>query len=367
MKRTSHLGMLLALALCWQAIEARAQSDADSSRRNAIVRSIEQVAPSVVSINVLVQRRPSPFGGPFWEFFEVPTPRLRKVDSVGSGFIIDDAGHILTNYHVVEGADYVDSVTLPDGRHLKARYIGGDERTDIAVLQVEGTDLPHVQLGDSESLMIGEWVVAIGNPFAGYIEDAEPSVSVGVVSAHHRRLSRSIGNGQRLYQNMIQTDAAINPGNSGGPLVNANGEVVGVNTMILSPSGGSIGLGFAIPISRVRRVAEEIIAHGRRRDSWPGFRAQDLRAFPEARLRQEGIQAGAGAVVVNILRGTPAYEAGLRPGDVITAFNGQRIDSSLDVDFAIWDLFVGDRAALTIERKGAVQTISFPIQELGRQ
>ncbi len=362
-----------ALACCvftaaWLALAAptHAQSDIEETRRNALVRAIERAAPSVVSINVVVQRRSTPFDTGFWDFFYMPTPRYRKIESVGSGFLFDADGHIITNYHVVEGADAIDSITLPDGRRLEAEFVGADKRTDIAVLRAIGEDLPSVPFGDSDDLIIGEWVIAIGNPFGGLIRDPEPSASVGVVSANHRRLSQSIGRGERLYQDMIQTDAAINPGNSGGPLVNANGAVVGVNTMIVSPSGGNVGLGFAIPINRVRRVAQEIIEYGRRRDGWPGFRVEDIADLPPHLLQGQGITASAGCVVVNILRDSPAHRAGLEPGDVITAINGQPVQSSFDIDYVIWDAFVGDRVTLEVERNGRKRTIGFIIEEVAQ-
>jgi serine protease Do len=351
----------VSVALCAAALAQ--QPDVADSRRNAIVRAIERAAPAVVSVNVIVEQRPNPFGSDFWDLFALPVPRYRKVDSIGSGFIFDREGHILTNYHVVEGADYLDSVTLPDGRTLKVQLVGADKRTDLAVLKAEGSGFPYVELGDSSDLIIGEWVIAIGNPYGGLIRDPVPSVTVGVISATNRRVSPKVGDGERLYQNMIQTDAAINPGNSGGPLVNAKGQVIGVNTMIFSPSGGSIGLGFAIPINRARRVAEEIIRFGRRREPWPGFHVQDVAAMPEA-LRRVGPQSDSGCVVTEILKNSPAYQAGLRPGDVIVSVNGEPIRTAVEIDYAIWDLFIGDTATLTVYRDGKTMTISFPIVEL---
>ncbi len=224
---------------------AIAQTPVDQSRHNAITQAIERAAPAVVSINVAVSPRTSPLEPGFWDFFYMPSPRKREIETSGSGFFFDKEGHILTNYHVVADADYIHSVTLPDGRQIETEFVGGDKRTDLAVLKAKGEHLPFAQMGDSDNLIIGEWTVAIGNPFGGLITDPEPSVTVGVVSANKRRLSPTIGQGERLYQRMIQTDAAINPGNSGGPLVNAMGEVIGVNTMIFSRDGGSNGLGFA--------------------------------------------------------------------------------------------------------------------------
>ncbi|MBN2308685.1 MAG: trypsin-like peptidase domain-containing protein [Candidatus Hydrogenedentes bacterium] len=352
--------------------EASPPDSVDASRRNAIVRAIERAAPAVVSINVVEIRTRREFPATFrdfWDFFDMPRPQYRlekrRLDSVGSGFVFDDRGHVLTNYHVIEGADQVDSITLGDGRQFPVEVVGVDERNDLAVLRIQGdAAVPRCAIGHSNDLMPGEWSIAIGNPFGVLMGDAQPTVSVGVISANHRRVSRSVGGGERLYQDMIQTDAAINPGNSGGPLVNAHGEVIGVNTMIFSSSGGSIGLGFAIPIDRARRVAEEIIEYGRRRDPWAGFKVEDVQGL-RADFRQElGIRAETGCLVINILKSAPAYTSGLRPGDVVTAINGQPVHTSSDIDFVIWGQFVGDRVALSVDRKGQALAIEFPVEEL---
>ena len=365
-------GIILTLgAALLLAPPAGAQSGIDQSRRNAIVRAIETAAPAVVSINVVqleAQRLHSPLSRDFWDLFHAPAPRYRvrerQVDSVGSGFFFDDAGHIVTNYHVIEGAESVASVGLPDGRVLDVELVGVDERTDIAVLRAKGDDLPHLPIGDSDGLMRGEWAIAIGNPFGLLIQDPEPSVSVGVVSANHRRVSRRVGRGERLYQDLIQTDAAINPGNSGGPLVNALGEAIGVNTMIFSPSGGSVGLGFAIPIDRVKRVVAEVIRYGHRRDPWAGFRVENVTALRADLRRELEINADEGAFVVNILTDCPAYDAGLRPGDIILHMNGKPVCNASDIDFGLWALFVGDTAELAVDRKGTRRNLRFEIREL---
>ena len=363
-------------------LSAFAQASADDSRRSAIVRAIEKAAPAVVSVNVVqveAERVLDPFSRDFWDlFYSRPKVLLRErqLNSVGSGFFFDKEGHIVTNYHVIESADKVASVALVDGRVLDVELVGADKRTDIAVVQVKRTrsqvelgnetEIPSIALGDSNDLMIGEWVIAIGNPFGVLMKDPHPTVSVGVVSANHRRISPAIGEGERLYQDMIQTDAAINPGNSGGPLVNANGEVVGVNTMIFSPSGGSIGLGFAIPINRVRRVAQEIIQFGRRRDPWAEFKVEDVGGLRPDFREQLGVAVETGCVVVNLLTSSPAYQAGLRPGDVILSINGQPVESSVDLDFAFWNLFVGDPVTLEADRAGKRNQIHFRIEELAK-
>ena len=369
---TMCLGVILTLgAVLLVPPGAAAQAEIDQSRRSAIVRSIETAAPAVVSINVVqieAHRLHGPLSRDFWDLFHAPAPhyhlRERQVDSVGSGFFFDDQGHIVTNYHVIEGAESVASVGLPDGRVLEVDLVGVDERTDLAVLRARGNNLPRLPLGDSDALMRGEWAIAIGNPFGVLIQDPEPTVSVGVVSANHRRVNRRVGGGERLYQDLIQTDAAINPGNSGGPLVNARGEAIGVNTMIFSPSGGSVGLGFAIPINRVKRIVAEIIQYGHRRDPWAGFRVEDVTALRADLRRDLEIRVGEGAFVVNILTNCPAYDAGLRPGDIILEMNGKSVTTASDVDFGLWGLFVDDAAELHIDRKGARSAIRFKIREL---
>ncbi len=360
--------VLACCALPLLAFSARAES-VDQSRRNAIVRAIEKAGPAVVTINTVSIRRER-VADPFFELFQFgrPAVRERTVEGIGSGFIMDPQGHIITNYHVLQDADAISSVTLSDGRRLDVELVGTDERSDLAVLKVRGDarDLPFAPPGDSESLLVGEWVIAIGNPFGTMIRDPQPSVSVGVVSANHRRVSREVGKGERLYQDMIQTDAAINPGNSGGPLVNAAGEVVGVNTMIFSNTGGYQGLGFAIPVNRMRRVADEIITYGKRRDPWFGFRGEALGEVNPYALKQLGITAERGVLVTELLKGGAAFDAGLQPGDVVLEINGQPTEHPTDVDFINWDLFIGDKAEFLVDRAGVQQRISLTVREARR-
>ena len=227
------------------------------------------------------------------------------VEGYGTGFVIRPNGIILTNQHVVANADRV-VVTLADGTDLPASVLGEDPLTDIAVLQVDRQGLPTVRTGRSTDLMIGEWVVALGNPYAYLLGNAEPTVTVGVVSATGRNILPS-GDQTGLYLDMIQTDAAINPGNSGGPLTNALGEVVGVNSSIFSNSGGSVGLGFAIPIERALRVADEIIKSGSVRRAWVGLEVEGAAAMRDWK-------SAGGVAVASVAPGGPAAKAGLRQG-----------------------------------------------------
>ncbi|MCA1902642.1 MAG: trypsin-like peptidase domain-containing protein [Candidatus Hydrogenedens sp.] len=340
------------------------QDSISDSRRTAIVTAVEKASPAVVTINV-VEYQPGDEVDAFFELFGFPI-RKQEITSIGSGFIFTPDGYILTNYHVLENATKISSVTLSSGEKLNVEFIGADPRTDIAVLKAQGNNFPYIGLGDSENLYIGEWVIAIGNPFGSLMKDPRPTVSVGVVSAVHRKVSRSIS-GNTLYQDMIQTDAAINPGNSGGPLVNSKGDVIGINTMIISKTGGYQGISFAIPITRARRVAEELIKFGKRRDPWFGFKAESLDSIDPRLLHELGIPVKKGVFVTRILKESPAYKAGLRPGDVITEINQQLVEDPLDVDFINWDLFIGDPVEVKIVREGKVMTLKFTVQEVNEQ
>ncbi|MDY0151222.1 MAG: trypsin-like peptidase domain-containing protein [Candidatus Cloacimonas sp.] len=230
-----------------------ASKDVSANRENAITNAVSMVEPAVVSVNVIkteLVRARSPFGFGFFDFFD-SSPMQRQVQSIGSGVIYDPAGYIITNAHVVSGATQI-KVVLPDKREFDAAIIGVDHIHDIAKLKISGNQLPSAKLGNSNDLIIGEWSIALGNPYGFLMNDSKPSVSVGVISA----LNRSFAPRQdkQSYKAMIQTDAAVNPGNSGGPLVNINGEVIGINTFIFSENGGNIGIGFAIPVNSVKAI-----------------------------------------------------------------------------------------------------------------
>src|SRR4051812_25188701 len=246
-----------------------------ASRRTAITDAVARVAPSVVTVQTeVVERVPADV---FEQFFGGRSG-TRAAAGLGSGFVIRADGAIVTNAHVVAGATKI-SVAMRDGTTYPARLIGIDETNDLAVLKIDARNLPVAPLGNSSNLLIGEWAIAIGNPYGFILANTEPSVTVGVVSGTGRNLAGQ-SEGAGVYVDMIQTDASINPGNSGGPLVNAVGEVIGVNSSIFSPSGGSVGIGFAIPINRARRVAEDLLAHGVVRRPWVGI--QPLLSRPQA-------------------------------------------------------------------------------------
>jgi serine protease Do len=322
------------------------------SRNNGIVQATKLAAPSVVGIVVtqLQVVRRSFSSDEFFDFFFGPelVPKVREVERMGSGFIFSKDGSIITNYHVVEGAQKL-YVTLANGTQLEGRIVGVDPQTDLAVLAVKGENLPCARLGDSEKLLIGEWAIAIGNPFGFFINDARPTVTVGVISAVDRNFAPSEG---VYYQGMIQTDAAINQGNSGGPLVNALGEVIGINAFIFTGSDsyrGSIGIGFAIPVERAKRVAKELLTYGKRRMIYTGISVQDLTRPVAAAL---GYAKSEGVVISDIRGGSSGETAKLLRGDIIIGMGNRTIYSSADIGGFFLDYFVGDTVIITYIRKG---------------
>lgn len=328
-----------------------------NARRTELVEAAEHVSPSIVSVGA---SRTSYVVSPFFDFFSdfAIFPYQEKIPYLGSGVIVSKDGLIVTNSHVIEQAEDV-FVTLSDGRELPATVVAVDSVLDLALLKVNATNLPAIKMGDSDDLMVGEWVLAMGNPFGNLIGDPHPTVTVGVVSALKRSF-RSGGPSPKVYQDMIQTDAAINPGNSGGALVNALGELVGINTFIVSRSGGSIGIGFAIPVNRVKALVEEVTRYGRLRPKLVDFRVQNLNARIARIL---GSRATSGVVVSEIQRNGPAYKAGLRVGDIITAVNGHEVRTTDDIFANIWAQPVGTAIQCDVDRAGRKLSIEFKIAE----
>jgi len=332
---------------------AAATQDIHESRRSAIVTAAQRVAPAVVSVNVIRGQRVLPSNWFDALFFG---PVERRVAGLGSGFIIREDGLILTNEHVVRGAEEV-VVTLADGRDFEAQILGVDEATDLALLRIRADGrLPVAPLGDSDDLVIGEWVVAIGNPFGFLLSNPEPTVTAGVVSGLGRNIIPDGRDQRGFYLDMIQTDASINPGNSGGPLVNALGEVVGVNSSILSTSGGSEGLGFAIPINRARRIAEDILAHGRVRRAWVGLEVEPADANRFGRSRE--------VRVASVVPGSPAAEAGLRPGMLVESAGGKPLRTPLDWQAVLLDVRVGQPFQLVVSDGTRRRTVRLTPQDL---
>lgn len=316
---------------------ARASAQLDEARSTAIVRASQVAAPAVVSVNVLRTQRVQ--ARTLWESYFVTPNAQRRSAGFGSGVIVDARGIIVTNDHVIQGADQI-RVTLSDGRDLEAELVGTDPVADIAVLRVQGDDLPVAPVGTSRGLMIGEWAIAIGNPLGNYVGDTQPTVTAGVVSAVNRNITPSAGE-EGIYLGMIQTDASINPGNSGGALINAVGEVIGINASIISRSGGSEGLGFAIPIDRAMRIVDDLLRFNEIRRAWVGVEVEPVAADEWGRTR--------GVRVSSVVENSPGYGAGLRVGDRLLFANGQPLTGPLDFESVLLDLRAGDGLMVAVD------------------
>ncbi len=329
-----------------------AQGEIAQSRRTAITAAVEAASPGVVSINVIEVRQVR-VRDPFADFFGGVPSRVyeQQVQGLGSGFIVSADGYIVTNDHVAGNATKV-TVAFPDGTTLDARLVGSDPETDIALLKVEPTEaLPFLAFDPEHDPIVGEWAIALGNPF-GLFEAAEPTVTVGVVSAIGRDFPAQQG---RTFRDLIQTDAAINSGNSGGPLVNAAGRVMGMNTFIYSQSGGSVGLGFAVPAWRIQRVIEELRATGSVNRSF--YTGLNVRPVTDRMARQLGLESTSGLVVVSVDEGSPAARAGLKPYDLIVSIAGSPVRTNEDVRQRLVDNRPGDTVVLGIVRDGQPTTV----------
>lgn len=322
---------------------------ADGKELPSLAPMLEHVTPAVVNIategRIQLQQNPL-FSDPFFRrFFNFPDqPMERKTQSLGSGVIVDARrGLVLTNNHVIANAVQI-TVTLRDGRHLDAELVGTDPETDVAVIKIPPEKLSALKTANSDSLRVGDFVIAIGNPFG-----LGQTVTSGIVSA----LGRS-GLGIEGYEDFIQTDASINPGNSGGALVNLNGELVGINTAIFSQSGGNIGIGFAIPINLAMNVMEQLVESGEVKRGFLGVYAQDL----DADLAEAfGLPKQTGAVISKILKGSPAEKAGLMTGDIVIKIDGKKVRNASDVRNHIGLLKVGEEVTFEILRNGKPETI----------
>lgn len=334
-----------------------------ASRQNAITRAVAKVSPAVVGINVIEIRE---YRDPFYRFFG-DDPWMRRffgdrsyrqqVKGLGSGFIISPDGYIVTNDHVAGNATEI-TVTLTSGEKMDARLVGTDPVSDIALLKVDGNNLPSLSLGNSDDILIGEWAIAFGNPFGLFEINDKPTVTVGVVSSTGMNLGR-VEN--KFYRDMIETDAAINGGNSGGPLVNSMGEVIGMNTLIFTGGQSTtfVGYGFAIPINKVKRVVAELKRSGQvTRDGWHGFDFQSV----DARIaRYFGLQRAEGVIVSDVERNGPAAKGGLRVGDIITEVNGQKISSEDDLYVLLSDSRPGEKLAMKVYRDRAITSMTITL------
>jgi serine protease Do len=323
----------------------------------------KKASPSVVNISVVkkiegTEQTPSPFGpnDPFRDFFDRffggQMPKDYKQQGLGTGFIIDKEGYILTNNHVVEGADEV-KVKLLDGKEFNAKIIGRDPKTDLALIKIDpDKSLVPLPLGDSDKLEVGDWVIAIGNPFG-----LGNTVTAGIVSAKYRHL------GMGSYDNFIQTDASINPGNSGGPLLNTAGEAVGINSAIFSQSGGSIGIGFAIPINMAKALLPQLKA-GKVIRGWLGVMIQKITPDLKEKL---GLKDEKGALVADVVTGGPAEKAGIKRGDVIVGFDGKEIKESYELPYIVASTPVGKLVKVDVIRKGERKSFEVKIGELNEE
>ncbi len=335
---------LFAMLLCFGHAQAALPGSADGQELPSLAPMLEEVTPTVVNIATegRVQVRQNPlFADPFFRrFFNMPDqPLERKTQSLGSGVIVDaERGLVLTNNHVIANAVQI-TVTLRDGRQMDAEIVGSDPATDVAVIKVPVENLTDIGLADSDELRVGDFVVAIGNPFG-----LGQTVTSGIVSA----LSRS-GLGIEGYEDFIQTDASINPGNSGGALVNLKGELVGINTAIFSRSGGNIGIGFAIPINLALQIMEQLLDKGMVERGFIGVQLQDLN--PDL-AQAFGLKNKNGAIVNSVMPDSPAQEAGLQPGDIIVSINSKKVKAAADVRNQIGLLAVGEQVEFEILRAG---------------
>ncbi len=363
--RALALGGLLALGVV-SAFVPMQSAQAQVKGLPDFTELVDQVGPSVVNIRTVERSRgASAGGGPdeqmleFFRRFGIPlppnAPRQQRPDrgeeevprGVGSGFIVSADGFVMTNAHVIEGADEV-IVTLTDKREFKARIVGSDRRTDVAVVKIEATGLPSVKLGDATRVRVGEWVMAIGSPFG-----LENTVTAGIVSAKQRDTGD--------YLPFIQTDVAINPGNSGGPLINMRGEVIGINSQIYSRSGGFQGISFAIPIDEAVRVADQLRSTGRVTRGRIGVQIGEVNKEVAEAI---GLGRPQGALVRGVEAGAPAQKAGIEAGDIILKFDGKAIEKSSDLPRLVGNTKPGSRATVTVLRRGSQRDLSVTVAEL---
>jgi serine protease Do len=368
-KSLRALGAAFAFALAGSLAIAPAQPAYAQAGRNLpdFADLVDAVGPAVVGIRTLEHVRPGAQGDVdqemqefFRRFFGQPMPNIPNAPrrnrpqpqeeehprGLGSGFIVSADGYVMTNAHVVEDADEV-VVTLTDKREFKAKTIGFDKRTDVALVKIEATGLPFVKIGDSSKLRVGEWVLAIGSPFG-----LESSVTAGIVSAKQRDTGD--------YLPLIQTDVAINPGNSGGPLINMRGEVIGINSQIYSRSGGYMGISFAIPIDEAIRVSDQLRTTGRVTRGRIGVSIDQV---PREVAESIGLGRPMGAMVRSVESGSPADKAGIEAGDIITKFNGNAIDRATDLPRMVGNTKPGTKATITVFRKGSSRDLSVTVAE----
>ena len=366
-KNNSHSGEStdISFANTSYQVKSKLNDEISNSRKNILTETVSKVSPAVVGINVIQIRQ---YQDPFSSFFDDPFFRQffgnrgtfsRKVRGLGSGFIISPDGYILTNDHVAGNATEI-TITMTNGKHYKAKIIGTDYVTDICLLKIDETNLPYITFGNSDDVIIGEWVIALGNPFGLFEVNDKPTVTVGVISSTNMNLE-PINN--RYYLNMLQTDAAINGGNSGGPLVNSLGEVIGMNTLIFTGSSGAqgnIGLGFAIPINKVKRIIDELIENGSiDRDFEIGLRIQSL---DESIANYYSLSDTRGVIITQIFPRTSASKSGLKVGDIIQQVENYKINNEQTLVGVFQEFRTGQTISLKVLRDGEPLTIKMKLE-----
>lgn len=323
-----------------------------SDRENIITKTVATVSPAVVGINVTEVRQVNNpffnpfFNDPFFQQFFGDQSYSQEVKGLGSGFLISKDGYILTNDHVAGNAKKI-TVTLTDGRHYEAKVVGTDKVSDVCLLKIDENKLPFLKLGNSNDIIIGEWSIALGNPFGLFDVNDQPTVTVGVISAKNMNLEPV---DERFYLNMIQTDAAINGGNSGGPLVNSVGDVIGMNTIIYSTGSGkgSIGLGFAIPINKVKKIVDELKLKGEiDRNFYTGLGVQDIDEKIAAYFK---LQNARGVIVNSVMKNSPAEKAGFKSGDVILALGDFKVSNRNNLLGILQEYRTGQTVEFTVLR-----------------
>ena len=319
-------------------------------RHNIITETVKSVSPAVVGIDIKeIRQYRSPWSNdPFWRHFFGSGVYNQKIQGIGTGIIISDDGYIVTNDHVAGTADEI-LITLSNGDQYKAEKIGTDLTTDICLLKIEAENLPFVKFGNSDDIMIGEWSIAIGNPFGLFSLTDNPTVTVGVVSAVGMNLSSKE---DRYYMNMIQTDASINQGNSGGPLVNSIGEMIGMNTIIYTAQGssGNVGVGFAIPVNKIKRIVTELRENGKiDRNYWTGLTVRDV---DQGLANYFDLSRARGVIINDVVKNSPADQAGLKVYDIITEINGYKINNSDVLLGILQDYKTGDDITFNVLRDG---------------
>lgn len=358
--------VILAIVFALAAVKTEAISLSSISTMPASFADlVEQHSKSVVNISTETKPKKldnrqmprNPFGGsPFEKFFEdfmggqgFPQAQNQPRESLGSGVIISADGYVVTNAHVVKGADII-TVRIGEDDEHRAKLIGSDTKNDVALLKIEGKDFPFATFGDSDKVRVGDWAIAIGNPFG-----LGGSVSAGIISA----LGRNIQQGP--YDHFLQTDAAINPGNSGGPLFNTKGEVVGINTAILSRSGGSQGIGFSIPANTVMKIVNQLKEHGRPIRGWLGVRIQRV---TDELAEAFGLDKGRGALVAEVTEDSPAEKAKIERGDIILSYNGEMIKEMSDLPRLVAETKIGEKVNVVVMRSGDKKDIAVTIDEM---